>query len=312
MHQTDGIIREIKKAITGKDEVIAKVLMAILSEGHVLMEDVPGVGKTTLAVAFAKTLGLAHRRVQFTPDTLPSDIVGFSIYDKAQNTFCYQEGAVMTNLLLADEINRTSSRTQAALLEAMEELQITVDHVTYALPRPFVVLATQNPAGSAGTQLLPASQLDRFLICISMGYPDRDSLVEILKERRIENPLSGIQQQISQEELLHMQEQVRKVHVEDSIYEYIARLAENSGNDSRVVMGLSPRGALALCRMAKAAAFTDGRTYVTPEDVKQVFADVCGHRLILSDRAKLAAERPQGILTDILKATKMPGIGWKR
>ena len=312
MNQTDGIIREIKKAITGKDEVIAKVLMAILSEGHVLMEDVPGVGKTTLAVAFAKTLGLAHRRVQFTLDTLPSDIVGFSIYDKARNTFCYQEGAVMTNLLLADEINRTSSRTQAALLEAMEELQITVDHVTYALPRPFVVLATQNPAGSAGTQLLPASQLDRFLICISMGYPDRNSLVEILKERRIENPLSGIQQQIAQEELLNMQGQVREVHVEDSIYEYIARLAENSGNDSRVVTGLSPRGALALCRMAKAAAFTDGRTYATPEDVKQVFADVCGHRLILSDRAKLAAERPQEILMDILKATKMPGIGWKR
>ncbi len=312
MNQTDGIIREIKKAITGKDEVIAKVLMAILSEGHVLMEDVPGVGKTTLAVAFAKTLGLAHRRVQFTPDTLPSDIVGFSIYDKARNTFCYQEGAVMTNLLLADEINRTSSRTQAALLEAMEEMQITVDHVTYALPRPFVVLATQNPAGSAGTQLLPASQLDRFLICISMGYPDRNSLVEILKERRIENPLSGIQQQIAQEELLNMQGQVREVHVEDSIYEYIARLAENSGNDPRVTMGLSPRGALALCRMAKAAAFTDGRKYVTPEDVKRVFADVCGHRLILSDRAKLAAERPQEILTDILKATKMPGIGWKR
>ena len=196
------IMDEIKKVIVGKDEVISKVLMAVLSKGHVLLEDVPGVGKTTLALAFSKALGLDYKRVQFTPDSLPSDIVGFSVYDKNTNEFLYKPGAAMTNILLADEINRTSSKTQAALLETMEEKQVTVDGVTRKLPEPFFVLATQNPVGSAGTQMLPNSQMDRFIVKLGMGYPDLASQIGILKDRHQRNPLDDVAQVVAKEELL--------------------------------------------------------------------------------------------------------------
>ena len=216
-NQTEAVINEIEKVIIGKRRVVERVLMAILSEGHILLDDVPGVGKTTLALAFSVVMGVKYQRMQFTPDVVPSDIVGFSVYNKETGSFDYKPGVVMTNLLLADEINRTSSKTQSALLEVMEEGQVTVDGVTHQLPKPFVVIATQNPVGSAGTQLLPQAQLDRFMIRLQMGYPDFESQVDILRDRQTSNPIERAQQVINGEDIIAMQEEVRNVHVEDRI-----------------------------------------------------------------------------------------------
>ncbi|MEI3176053.1 MULTISPECIES: AAA family ATPase [unclassified Candidatus Paralachnospira] len=307
--QTEAVIREIEKVIIGKRSVVERVLMAVLSEGHILLDDVPGVGKTTLAVACSRVMGMDYHRIQFTPDVVPSDIIGFSIYNKATGAFEYKPGVVMTNLLLADEINRTSSKTQSALLEVMEEGQVTVDGQTHALPKPFVVIATQNPVGSAGTQLLPQAQLDRFMIRLQMGYPDFDSQVNILRDRQTENPLELIHQVIMGTDILSMQEEVRQIHVEDSILEYVTRLATETRDDEMIRLGVSPRGALAVVRMAKAHAYLEGRDYVTPEDVQQVFIDVCGHRLILNPRARVADLSAEDILKGVLKRTKSPDSG---
>ena len=307
--QTEAVIREIEKVIIGKRSVVERVLMAVLSEGHILLDDVPGVGKTTLAVACSRVMGMDYHRIQFTPDVVPSDIIGFSIYNKATGAFEYKPGVVMTNLLLADEINRTSSKTQSALLEVMEEGQVTVDGQTHALPKPFVVIATQNPVGSAGTQLLPQAQLDRFMIRLQMGYPDFDSQVNILRDRQTENPLELIHQVIMGTNILSMQEEVRQIHVEDSILEYVTRLATETRDDEMIRLGVSPRGALAVVRMAKAHAYLEGRDYVTPEDVQQVFIDVCGHRLILNPRARVADLSAEDILKGVLKRTKSPDSG---
>ena len=307
--QTEAVIREIEKVIIGKRSVVERVLMAVLSEGHILLDDVPGVGKTTLAVACSRVMGMDYHRIQFTPDVVPSDIIGFSIYNKATGAFEYNPGVVMTNLLLADEINRTSSKTQSALLEVMEEGQVTVDGQTHALPKPFVVIATQNPVGSAGTQLLPQAQLDRFMIRLQMGYPDFDSQVNILRDRQTENPLELIHQVIMGTDILSMQEEVRQIHVEDSILEYVTRLATETRDDEMIRLGVSPRGALAVVRMAKAHAYLEGRDYVTPEDVQQVFIDVCGHRLILNPRARVADLSAEDILKGVLKRTKSPDSG---
>ena len=256
---TDRIQSEISKVILGKDDVIRKVLLAILAKGHVLLEDVPGVGKTTMANAFSKALGLSARRVQFTSDTLPSDIIGFSVFDKNANALVYQPGAIMTNLLLADEINRTTSKTQSALLEAMEEQQVTVDGITHVLPEPFVVLATQNPVGSAGTQMLPASQLDRFLIKLSMGYPDRASQIALMRDRHHENPLDFVQPVTDAETLTGIIGEAMQVYISDAVYEYVSDLVEATRKNPYVVLGISPRGALAACRAAKANAYLEGR-----------------------------------------------------
>lgn len=300
------IMDEIKKVIVGKDEVISKVLMAVLSKGHVLLEDVPGVGKTTLALAFSKALGLDYKRVQFTPDSLPSDIVGFSVYDKNTNEFLYKPGAAMTNILLADEINRTSSKTQAALLETMEEKQVTVDGVTRKLPEPFFVLATQNPVGSAGTQMLPNSQMDRFIVKLGMGYPDLAGQIGILKDRHQRNPLDDVAQVVAKEELLALQDAAAAVHLADAMYEYIARLADATRKEEMIQLGISPRGTLALCRMVKAYAFISGRDYAVPEDVLAVFKDVCSHRIIISPKAKIAGMQPDEILDNLLTKVAMP------
>ena len=302
------ILQEIEKVIVGKNEIVEKVLMAVLAGGHVLMEDVPGVGKTTTAMTFAKVLGLDTRRVQFTSDTMPSDIIGYSMYDKDKNDFVYKPGAVMTNLLLADEINRTSSKTQSALLEAMEELRVTVDGTTYELPKPFVVLATQNPVGSAGTQLLPSAQLDRFMIKISMGYPDFNSEINILKDRHSENPLNRITSIVSKEELEALIQEAAKVEIADSIYEYVTHLSKATREHELIQLGVSPRGALAVCRMAKAYAYLHGRDYVIPEDVSSVFSDVCAHRLVLSTKARMMEENPKTILRAIIEKVDMPVI----
>ena len=302
------ILEQVNSIIIGKAAVTEKVLMAVLAQGHVLLEDVPGVGKTTMALAFARTLGLDSRRVQFTSDTMPSDIIGFSLYNKETGRFDYKSGAVMTNLLLADEINRTSSKTQSALLEAMEEYQVTVDGHTYPLPKPFVVLATQNPVGSAGTQLLPSSQLDRFMIRTTMGYPDRQSQVDILRERHHENPLDRLQGVVTCEELLGLIESAKQVHIADAVYDYIVELVDATRSSELVELGVSPRGALALCRMAKAHAFVRGGDFVTPEDVYEVFDDVCAHRLVLSAKARLGKITAREITAQLRQQVKIPQV----
>ena len=305
---TNEIQKEVNRVVLGKEDVVRKVLLAILAGGHVLLEDVPGVGKTTMAMAFARVLGLDTRRVQFTSDTLPSDIIGFSVYDSHSGGLQYQNGAVMTNLLLADEINRTSSKTQSALLEAMEERQVTVDGVTRPLPRPFIVLATQNPVGSAGTQMLPASQLDRFLLQLHMGYPDIRSQMLLMKDRHHDNPLDSCHAVVDAETLEKLCNEAMDTYVADSVYTYIAELAEATRQTPEVLLGLSPRGALALCRAAKANAYLNGCDYVTPDDVVVVLQDVVGHRLVLSAKARLHERTAQQILADVLTQVKRPDV----
>lgn len=300
------ILQEIEKVVVGKNENVEKIMMAVLAGGHVLMEDVPGTGKTTTAMTFAKVLGMDTRRIQFTSDTMPSDILGYSVYDKASGDFVFKPGAVMTNLLLADEINRTSSKTQSALLEAMEEMRVTVDGRTYPLPSPFVVLATQNPVGSAGTQMLPSAQMDRFMIKISMGYPDFESQISILRDRHTENPLNRIHAVVDLEQLQEMIWEANEVEVQDSVYEYVTRLTQATREHPLIQLGVSPRGALAVCRMAKAYAYLHGRDFVIPEDVAAVFADVCSHRLVLSTKARMMEEKPENLIRSILESVKMP------
>ena len=300
------ILQEIEKVVVGKNENVEKIMMAVLAGGHVLMEDVPGTGKTTTAMTFAKVLGMDTRRVQFTSDTMPSDILGYSVYDKEAGDFRFKPGAVMTNLLLADEINRTSSKTQSALLEAMEEMRVTVDGKTYPLPRPFVVLATQNPVGSAGTQMLPSAQMDRFMIKISMGYPDFESQISILRDRHTENPLNRISPVVDLEQLQEMIKEANEVEVQDSVYEYVTRLTQATREHPLIQLGVSPRGALAVCRMAKAYAYLHGRDFVIPEDVAAIFGDVCCHRLVLATKARMMEEKPENLIRSILESVKMP------
>lgn len=263
-------IREVKKAVIGKDDCIIKVMTAILAGGHILLEDIPGVGKTTMAMAFCRAMDLQQKRVQFTPDVLPADITGFSMYQKEKGTFVYQPGAAMCNLLLADEINQTSPKTQSALLEVMEEGRVSVDGISRSVPEPFIVIATENPFGSAGTQMLPESQVDRFMICISMGYPDIQSEIEIVKGNVSRNPLAEVQRVMNGGELLEMRKIVEKIFVHDVLYQYIGRLVQTTRNHEMIELGLSPRGTISISRMAKARAFLMGRTYVV-EDIADIF-----------------------------------------
>ena len=299
---------QLGKIIKGKKEVTDKIIMAILARGHVLLEDVPGVGKTTTALALSKLMGMEFQRIQFTPDVVPSDVTGFTMYNKETGKFEYRPGAVMCNFLLADEINRTSSKTQAALLEVMEEGKVTVDGETHVVPQPFVVLATENPVGSSGTQMLPESRLDRFMVSLSMGYPDHASLIDILRDRQDINPLEKAETVIQREELLNLQDQVQKVYMDDRILSYVADLAEATRDHELITLGLSPRGTLALCRMSKAAAFVEGRDYVVPEDIKKVFGDVAGHRMVLESRARYEDKTSREILDEILDTVPVPKV----
>ena len=302
MQQLDAIMQEMRKVIAGKDDVIRKILAAILADGHILLDDVPGVGKTTLAVALGRVLGLTFRRIQFTPDVMPSDIVGFTLYDRASGSFVYRPGIVNhANLLLGDEINRTSSKTQSALLEAMEERQVTVDGETYPLERPFLVIATQNNVGSVGTQMLPYAQMDRFLVRLSMGYPDHDAQMNLLRQRQNADPLAQLNNVAAKTDVLRMQAEVQAVTAKDAILDYIARLTATSREHPLVEVGISPRGALFLDRMAKAHAYLMGRDYVVCEDVQEVFLDVCAHRLLLKRQARLENVTPQDVLTELLQ-----------
>lgn len=301
-----AVVNEVQKAVKGKDEIIKKVIMAFLAGGHVLMEDIPGVGKTTMALAFAKAMALKENRMQFTTDVLPSDVVGFSMFNAKTQEFEFKEGAVMCNLFLADEINRTSSKTQSALLESMEEGQVTVDGVTRPLPKPFLVIATQNPAGSAGTQLLPESQLDRFMIRLTMGYPDVASEVEILKERQGENPLNRVNEIVSSESIIQMQQEVDRIHVDKAIYDYIAMLSAITRKHPMIELGISPRGTLALASMARAHAYISGRGYVTPGDVQNVFPDVARHRIVLSPKARVASADVESVIKTVFQTVPVP------
>ena len=301
------IIREISRVIVGKDETVIKVLLAVLAGGHVLMEDIPGVGKTTLAVSLSKALGLEYNRVQFTPDVLPSDITGFSLFDKNTGAMKYQKGAVLCNLFLADELNRATSRTQSALLQAMEEGEVTVDNQTYPVPQPFVVIATQNPTGAKGTQMLPDSQMDRFMLRLSMGYPSHEDEMEMIRRKQKGILVDTVQQVISREDLLNLRKEVEQVYIKDEMIGYIVSLCEKTRDDPRILQGASPRASLALVALSKATAWIQDRDYVLPRDVRFVFHDCIGHRLIWSPDLVDESARYQA-LDEILQSVKAPAI----
>ena len=306
VEQSKAILAEVSKAFIGKNEIVKKVLMTIYAGGHILLEDCPGVGKTTLAVAFSKTLGLSSKRIQFTPDTLPSDITGFTVFNRETNHFEYRDGAANCQLLLADEINRTSPKTQSALLEVMEEHTVTVDGETHVLSSPFICIATQNPVGSAGTQSLPESQLDRFMICLSIGYPSLENQMRIINAQRYSNPLSDVRPVTNAQNLLEVQNYLTSVRVADSVLSYTIRLCEATRVHPLVELGISPRGVSALVKMARAGAVLRERNYVVPEDVQSVFFDVCAHRLILRPQAQVDGITVRDILAEILQQIK-PG-----
>ncbi|HAP79560.1 MAG TPA: AAA family ATPase [Ruminococcus sp.] len=306
--QINKIVSEVKKAVIGKDTVIIKTMLAMLCKGHILIEDIPGVGKTTLALAFSKALNLKHNRMQFTPDVLPSDVTGFNIYNKAKGIFEFKEGSAFCNLFLADEINRTSSKTQSALLELMEEKNITVDGITYKLPEPYTVIATQNPIGSAGTHLLPESQLDRFMIKLSMGYPTSDGEIAILKSKYNSNPLENVQQVADTDSIIEIQQAVSDIYIDDKIYSYIVSIANATRNHPLIKLGISPRGTLALMNISKGIALAMGRDYVIPDDVSYICRDVFSHRIILNSKARINDRTPDDVILDILKTTPVPKI----
>ena len=308
MSSINQVFAEVKKAIVGKDRTLLWVFTAILARGHILLEDIPGVGKTTLALAFSKVLGLDYGRVQFTPDVLPSDITGYSIYQKETGNMVYQPGAVLTNLFLADELNRATSRTQSALLQAMEENQVTVDGKTYRLPQPFVVIATQNPTGASGTQLLPDSQMDRFSIRLSIGYPAPQDEREMVLNRQKGNPLDQVQQVMTRQELIRLQEQVELVYTTPEMVDYAVALITATRKHPMILRGASPRATLSMTAMAKAVAFLNGRDYVVPEDVQAVFAQVIEHRLLLAPEAEAKGISANKLLQEILRKTSAPRL----
>lgn len=299
------IVDEVSKVIVGKREVIEKVLMTIYAGGHILLEDCPGVGKTTLALAFSKVMGLDYKRVQFTPDTMPSDITGFTMYNRASGEFEYKSGAVNCNLFLGDEINRTSAKTQAALLEVMEENGVTIDGVTHKVPTPFIVIATQNPLTSAGTQPLPDSQLDRFMTKLSIGYPSAEEQKDILKQRRYSNPIDKVSCIISKDDIFATRSYLSSINMSDNIMEYIIALCEATRNNGLVALGVSPRGVIALAKMAKACAVMRDRDFVTPDDVKEVFVPVCAHRLTMKPQARIEGVSAEDICKNILRETSV-------
>ncbi len=304
VEQSKQIIAEVDQAFIGKDEIVEKVLMTIYAGGHVLLEDCPGVGKTTLALAFSKVLGLAYKRIQFTPDTLPSDITGFTLFNRETNKFEYRDGAANCQLLLADEINRTSPKTQSALLEVMEEHTITVDGVTHPLPAPFLCIATQNPQGSSGTQPLPESQLDRFMVRLSIGYPSLENQIKILNAQRYHNPLNDLKAVTNAQNVLEVQDYLSSVRVDDAVLRYAVTLCEATRTHPLVELGISPRGISALVKMTRASAVLHERNYAVPEDVQNVFRDVCAHRLVLRPQARVDGVSAADVLDEVLRQVR--------
>ena len=312
MKQAAKIIKEVKKAVVGKDDVLIKVMEVILAGGNILIEDIPGVGKTTMALAFSKAMQLDCRRVQFTPDVMPSDITGFSMYNKATGKFEYKEGAGICNLLLADEINRTSSKTQSALLELMEEHAVTVDGVTHRCPSPHIVIATQNHIGSAGALPLPESQMDRFTVRLTMGYPCAEDEMTMRRDRQGYNPLDYVEPVASEYDIIEMKTEVENIYRNDEIFEYITSLVNATRHNSYIKLGVSPRGSLAISNMAAAHAFLHKRDYVIPQDVSSVFTDVCSHRIIMNPQARMSNISSDDVLKDILDAIPQPSLRSKK
>ncbi|MBO5798207.1 MAG: MoxR family ATPase [Clostridia bacterium] len=308
MNTVHTVLQEVKKVIVGKDDVLAKSLLTILAGGHILLEDIPGVGKTTMALAFSKALGLSCNRMQFTPDVLPSDITGYSVYNAATGQMTYQPGAVLCNLFLADELNRATSRTQSALLEAMEEGQVTVDGVSHPIPKPFTVMATQNPTGAAGTQLLPDSQMDRFMIRLSMGYPSAEAELSMVLARQKQNPLDALVPLLTRDSLIAMQDTVADTYVKNSVVAYIVDLIRATRSHDDILRGASPRATLAVTAMAKAIAQLQGRDYVTPADVRTVFPITIAHRITLNSTAEGRGLTAEQILDGILAMVKAPSV----
>ena len=312
MHTEQKIIRnilaQVRKAVLGKDQVLARGLLTILARGHILLEDIPGVGKTTMALAFSKALDLRCQRVQFTPDVMPSDLTGFSVYNQDRRTFEYHSGALMCNLFLADELNRATSRTQSALLEAMEEGQVTVDGVSRPIPQPFVVIATQNPVGAAGTQPLPDSQLDRFTVRLSLGYPSRQAEFDLVRDRQGTNPLNRVEQAVDHAGLERLRQAVDQVHVSDDVLNYLLELVEATRRDPLILQGASPRATLALAHVSQALALASDRDYVIPEDVQAIFHDVISHRLIFAPKAGSTPQAQSELVSRLVQGVKAPRL----
>jgi len=300
------IMDNISRVIVGRKESLRLMLVGLLAEGHVLLEDVPGVGKTLMARALAASMGGVYKRIQFTPDLLPSDITGFNIYHQNEGRFKFQEGPVMANVLLADEINRTVPRTQSSLLESMEERQVTVDGQTYPLPNPFFVIATQNPVELEGTFPLPEAQLDRFLLKIDMGYPDKQEEMEILKRFQICDPFLSLEPVATPEQILMLRQERRNILVSEPVREYITLLVQATRNHPMVRYGASPRGSMALMRSAQALAALAGRTFTLPDDVRALVKPVLAHRLVLNENERMRGEKPDRVLKDILDRTPVP------
>ena len=310
LKKSKTVLREVRKAVIGKDDIICKVYMAIIAGGHVLLDDIPGVGKTTMAHAFANALGLEYNRIQFTPDVMPSDITGFSMYNRQTGKFEFKQGAAMCNMLLADEINRTSPKTQSALLQIMEESKVTVDGNTYDLPEPFIVIATQNPIGSIGTQKLPESQMDRFMIRLSMGYPKMEDEISIMKNR-LEPDKRDIQVEcvLNEGDIKEIKDKVASIYVDDSIYEYVAKIVAKTRVRENIIQGVSPRGSIALIAMAKAEAFLRGNEYVLPSDIKNIVIETFAHRVVTNVAGAAGNEMAKKEIKDILRTVPVPQIG---
>lgn len=306
------VMEQVNRVILGKEQIVREIALAFLAEGHVLLEDMPGVGKTTLALAFSRAMRLDYKRVQFTPDVLPSDLTGFSVYRREQEKFVYRKGSVFCNLLLADEINRTSPKTQSALLEVMEERKVTVEGITRSVPSPFLVIATENPSGSAGTQALPRAQLDRFAICLSVGYPDFESELCMAMGIGEDDRLARVVPVMDAGSLKNLQRDVCGVYMDDTVCRYVVELVRATRGHRFLETGGSPRATIALVRLARAAAWLDGRDYVLPEDVAEQFPAVMRHRVKRSQEARMEAVEKDEILDEILKAIRKPSIGRRR
>jgi len=307
-HLINQIINNIEKVIIGKREVVELCVIALICNGHVLIEDVPGVGKTSLASSIARSIDCTFKRIQFTPDILPSDITGFSIYNQKTNEFEYRPGLIMSQIILADEINRTSPKTQASLLEVMEENQVTVDGVTYKIPRPFMVLATQNPVEYLGTFPLPEAQLDRFFMKVSLGYPSQSDESQILSRFKNGNPLDSLCSVATSADIINIQEKVKEIYVDESLNDYIVNLVAQTRNNPDLMLGSSPRGSISLLRASQAWALYNGRDYVIPDDIKKMAIPVLSHRLILKQEAKLKKVSPADIIDKILNNTNVPVV----
>ncbi|HOP99452.1 MAG TPA: MoxR family ATPase [Acetivibrio clariflavus] len=299
------IVANVENVIIGKKNVIELILISLICDGHVLIEDVPGVGKTTLVSSLSKSIDASFKRIQFTPDILPSDITGFSMFNQKEGTFEFHPGSIMSNIILADEINRTSPKTQSSLLEVMEEKQVTVDGKTYYVPKPFMVLATQNPIEYLGTYPLPEAQLDRFFMKVSIGYPSKEDESRILARFQISNPVHELKPVASGKDIISIQHKVKQVFVDKTISDYIVEIVSKTRHHGDISLGASPRASLSLFRAAQAWAFYNGRSFVLPEDVKYMAVPVLSHRIVLKQEARLKKISPEEIISSILQAIKI-------